>query len=137
MWERYGAHNNKASKHSRTLSLPHCIGVFWLCTGNDRLDVLLVGDINASICRIFRCWPWLNTMDDNRRTILAGSTAKCNGHRRIGELDGKFCRWHRFPHFTSKNNYLLIFLYTFSLNRGFLSFFRLTGSIGKLHILAI
>lgn len=82
--------------------LPPCIGVFRLCTGNDRLDVLSVSDINIGFCGILRCGSRVDSMDDNSRTIFTRTTAKCNGYSRISQLDGELRRWNRFSHFTSE-----------------------------------
>lgn len=54
----------KASKYENRL-LHCCLGVFRLCAGNDRLDVLLIGDINIGICGILCCWSRIDSMDDN------------------------------------------------------------------------
>lgn len=71
------------------------IGVLWLCAGNDWLDVLPIGDIDAWLCGILRRWTWLNSLDDHRRAFLAGPKTDSDGDCRTRELAGKLCRWHR------------------------------------------
>lgn len=76
----------KASKSENRL-LHLSLGVFRLCAGNDRLDVLPIGDINIGICGILCCWSWFHSMDDNSRTVLPRSTSQCDGNSCIGELE--------------------------------------------------
>uniref|UniRef100_A0A182FDC2 Uncharacterized protein n=1 Tax=Anopheles albimanus TaxID=7167 RepID=A0A182FDC2_ANOAL len=77
----------------------HSLGVFWLCAGNDRLDVLPVGRVNAGLRRVLRRRTGLDTVDDNCRTLLPGTAAERDGDRGAGELDGELRCWNWFPKF--------------------------------------
>lgn len=74
-----------------------CIGVFWLCAGNDRLDVLSIGGGHPRLCGILRCGTRIDTLDDHRRALLPGTPAQRHGHCRFGQLDGQLCGRHWFP----------------------------------------
>lgn len=80
----------------------HSLGVFWLCAGNDRLDVLPVGRVNAGLRRVLRRRTGLDTVDDNCRTLLPGTAAERDGDRGAGELDGELRCWNWFPKFKGK-----------------------------------
>lgn len=96
------ATNKKSLQISRTGHYRICIGVFWLCAGNDRLDVLLIGDISIGIRGLLCGWPGLHTLDDHGRAIFSRTPAQCYGHSCFSQLDGKLCRRHRFSKFTGK-----------------------------------
>lgn len=46
------------------------IGVFWLCTGNDRLDVLPICGVRVGVCYVLCRRTRLNTMDDHCGIVL-------------------------------------------------------------------
>lgn len=73
------------------------IGVFQFRTGNDRLDVVSVGRVDAKFRCVFRRRPRLYTMDDNCWAILTRPEARCNVYRSSCQLDGQLRRWHCFP----------------------------------------
>lgn len=73
------------------------IGVFRLCAGDDRLDVLPVGGLDPQLRDVLRRRPGLDTLDDNRRAVLAGAPASRHVHRRARQLDGQLSRGHRLP----------------------------------------
>lgn len=75
------------------------LGVFWLCAGNDRLDVLPVGDLDPGVRRFLRRWTWVDTVDDNGRAVLAGSTSQRHGNCGPGELERQFRRRHWISQF--------------------------------------
>lgn len=87
----------KPTNHRECEYYAFCIGVFWLCAGNDRLDVLPLGGGHPWLCGLLRRRPWLHTVDDNGGTVLAGSPAQCHGHCGAGQLDGQLCGWHWIP----------------------------------------
>jgi len=64
--------------------------VFWLCAGNDRLDVISLGGGHARLCGILRRGTWIHTLDDHSGAILSRTTAQCHGHCGAGQLDGQF-----------------------------------------------
>lgn len=90
----------KSLQISRTGHYRICIGVFRLCTGNDRLDVLPIGDLGPGICGILCCWTWLHSLDDHGGTVQPRTAAECNGHSCVSQLDGELCGRHRFSKFT-------------------------------------
>lgn len=63
------------------------IGVFRLCAGNDWLDVLSVGRLDALFRRIFRRGPRLHPVDDHGRTVLARPQTCGHVHRGPRQLD--------------------------------------------------
>lgn len=98
--EMFATIKKKSLQISRTGHYRICIGVFRLCTGNDRLDVLLIGDINTGVCRLLCRWTGLNTVDDHRRAILTRTPTQCYGHSCFSQLDGQLCCRHRFSQLT-------------------------------------
>lgn len=79
-----------SSPGSERTSFYRLIGVFRLCAGNDRLDVLFVGRVHVVLCQIFRHGPRFHTLDDHRRTVLARTPTRGHVYCRIGQLDGQF-----------------------------------------------
>ena len=80
----------------------HSLGVFWLCAGNDRLDVLPVGSVNAGLRRVFRRRTGLDTVDDYCRAVLPRAATERDGDRGARELDGELRCWNWFPKFKGK-----------------------------------
>lgn len=64
------------------------IGVFWLCAGNDRLDVVHLSGVYSMfryvLCRGARIYP----LDDHGGIILARSQTRRHVHRGPRQLDG-------------------------------------------------
>lgn len=73
-----GCHSSQIVVGKGTQILTTLIGVFWLCTGNDRLDVILIRGFNIMFCEILRCGTWIHTMDDHCRTFLARTSSSCH-----------------------------------------------------------
>lgn len=94
--------HKKPTNHRESGSFTFCIGVFWLCTGNDWLDVLPIGRVHPGLCGLLCGGARLNTLDDNGGTVLARSKTQCHGNSSIGQLDGQFCGWHWFPQYEGK-----------------------------------
>lgn len=77
-------------------------GVFRLCAGDDRLDVVFIGRVDARFCRIFRRWSGLNTVDDHGRTIFARTAPGRHVNIRTRQLGVEFRRWYRLPNVECK-----------------------------------
>lgn len=76
------------------------LGVFWLCAGNDRLDVLPVGDLDPGVRRVLRRRTGIYSVDDNGRAVLAGPSPERHGNCGAGELERQFRSGHWIPKFT-------------------------------------
>lgn len=63
------------------------IGVLRLCAGNDRLDVLSLGDIDPELRGVLRRRTRFYTMDDHGRAILARPQTRRHVHRGSRQLD--------------------------------------------------
>lgn len=92
----------KAYKSSRIGNYTFCIGVFWLCTGNDRLDVVSVGGVHARLCCILCCWTRLHTVDDYGGIVLARTQTQRDGDRCTSQLDGELCSRHWLPQYEGR-----------------------------------
>lgn len=64
------------------------IGVLRLCTGDDRLDVVPVGRVDAQFCSVLRPRPRLNSVDDHGRAVLTRAKAGCDVDSRSRQLVG-------------------------------------------------
>lgn len=73
------------------------IGIFWLRTGDDRLDVLPVCGVDPQLCGVLRCGSGFDTLDDNGRIVLPGAQTRRHVYCCAGQLDGEFPRWNRIP----------------------------------------
>lgn len=85
----------------------HSLGVFWLRAGNDRLDVLPVGGVNAGVRGVLRRRAGLDSVDDYCRAVQPGAAAERDGDRGAGQLDGELRCWNWFPKF--KGEYWVVF----------------------------
>lgn len=64
----------------------HCyplIGVLRLCAGDDRLDELPVGGVDAQLRGVLRGGPRLHPLAHHGRAVLAGPAPQRHGYRRI------------------------------------------------------
>lgn len=75
------------------------IGVFWLRAGNDRLDVVSIGDSDAQLRGILRGGAGLHTLDDHGGTVLSRSEARRHVYCRAGQLDGEFSGGNRISEY--------------------------------------
>lgn len=66
------------------------IGIFWVRAGNDRLDVVPVGGVDALLRQVLRRGARLHTVDDHCRAVLARTPARRHVHCRPGQLDRQF-----------------------------------------------
>lgn len=73
------------------------IGVFWLCAGDDRLDELPVGSVNAEFRGVLCGGTWLHPLANHGRAVLARAAPQRHGDRGPSQLDGKLRSRHRFP----------------------------------------
>lgn len=72
------------------------IGVFRLCAGDDRLDVIPVGSVYTQLRGVLRAGPWVHPVDDHRRALLPGPSASRHVDSRSRQLVGKLPRRYRF-----------------------------------------
>lgn len=89
--------NKKPTNHRERKYYAFCIGVFWLCAGNDRLDVLSICGRYIGLCCVLCRGTRLHTLDDNGGALLPRTTAQRHGHCRAGQLDGQLCGRHWIP----------------------------------------
>lgn len=74
-------------------TIPLLIGILWLCTGNDRLDVLPLGSLHSRLRGLLRRGAGLDPLDDHGRALLPRSKTCSHVNSRAGQLDGQFpCR---------------------------------------------
>lgn len=90
------------------------IGIFWLRTGNDRLDVLPLGGVDVKFRCVLRRRTGLDPLDDNGRAVLARATSGRHVHRGARQLDGQFSRRNRFS--KHEGEFCFIFLAFLKLN---------------------
>lgn len=100
----------KAYKSSRIGNYTFCIGVFWLCTGNDRLDVISLRGVNARLCSLLCRRTRLYTMDDNGGIVLSRPKTQRDGYSCTSQLDGELCGWHWFPQYEGRVKYIYIYI---------------------------
>lgn len=73
------------------------IGVLWLRAGDDRLDVVPVGRVDARLRGLLRGRARLHSLDDHRGALLSGTTAGRHVYCSSGQLAGQFLSRHRLP----------------------------------------